>query len=266
MNASIRLCSCIPLIALAADLSFAPNLGLPGGDLAAQAPEHHIVAMVVDESSLEPLEGVLFQLDGANLTGVTDDEGRVVFDGIPTGNVTLRATLAGYGSVVEAVAVTAGEVSLLRYQLPRIDVLLSEILVRGRADADARGGHSEARLRVEAGTPLSVADVLVHGVPGLYMNRTGGLVGGGVSVRIRGPSSLVISNSPAVYLDGVRIDDHAGSLSGSRAFQILETMPARDVRQIRVLRGPAAAARYADSANGVILIETRRGEPNPDGR
>ena len=73
MNASIRLCSCIPLIALAADLSFAPNLGLPGGDLAAQAPEHHIVAMVVDESSLEPLEGVLFQLDGANLTGVTDD-------------------------------------------------------------------------------------------------------------------------------------------------------------------------------------------------
>ena len=71
------------------------------------------------------------------------------------------------------------------------------------------------------------------------------------------------SNAPAIYLDGVRIDDRSSALPGSRepqAFHTLELIPASEVKQIRVLRGPAASARYAGAANGVILIETRRGD------
>ena len=37
----------------------------------------------------------------------------------------------------------------------------------------------------------------------------------------------------------------------------LELIPAERVLRIRVLRGPAAAAEYADAASGVILVETR---------
>ena len=39
-------------------------------------------------------------------------------------------------------------------------------------------------------------------------------------------------------------------------------IPASEIKRIRALRGPAAAAQYGESANGVILIETRRGEAN----
>ena len=52
------------------------------------------------------------------------------------------------------------------------------------------------------------------------------------------------------------------SVLGSTGYDVLhtlETIPASQVRQIRILRGPAAAAQYSESANGVILIETRRG-------
>ena len=84
-------------------------------------------------------------------------------------------------------------------------------------------------------------------------------------MEIRGRGSFTGSNAPAIYLDGMRINDRAGGVlpgnPDAQNLHVLETIPASEVKQIRVLRGPAASARFADSVNGVILIELRKGEP-----
>ncbi|MEX2570759.1 MAG: hypothetical protein WD737_05590 [Gemmatimonadota bacterium] len=40
------------------------------------------------------------------------------------------------------------------------------------------------------------------------------------------------------------------------SLEVLDQIPASQVKRIQVLRGSSAAARHGDSANGGILIET----------
>lgn len=260
MNTGDRLRPASSLTVLGAIVATALGLGGPRRAVEAQVPGT-IVVTVADETSSEPLEGVRIEVVGENLTGVTDREGRVAFRGIPAGNATLRATLGGYGSMADAVTVPAYGVTLVRYRLPRIEVLLDQILVRVESDEGARSrGHSEARLHDHVGVPLTAADLLAQATTGIDFYRGG--FGNGASIRIRGVSSVVGSNAPTIYLDGMRINDYMGVSAWSTehdALHTLETIPASQVTRIRILRGPAASAQYAESANGVILIETRRG-------
>jgi hypothetical protein len=260
MKRSTFVRSCIPRIALGAGLAFAPPLLLPGGEAAAQATAT-IVVTLVDDTTLEPLEGAKIQLDGVERTAVTDARGRAFLSDVRLADITLRAEHTGYGSVVEVVEVSAAEVLFLQIRLLRIDAILSGILVVARARSDEQGSSQEhVPGGVDAGA--TAADLLARGVPGLVVNWGSGLMGAGASVDIRGRTSINASTIPAIYLDGVRIDARTGDLpgtAGTQGLHVLQTIPASEVKEIRVLRGPSAAARYEDSVNGVILIELRKG-------
>ena len=222
-----------------------------------------VLGTVLDATSLDPLEGARVEFLEQDVSAVTDAEGRFVFADVPVGDVTLRALSGGYGTVVESLPVTMLEVALIQFQLPRIEVLLDAILVRVGGKERSRG-HSEALVEGGTSASLTAADLVAHKVPGLVVTR--GASGAGARIRIRGVSSISGGNAPAIYLDGVRIVDRSSTLRGSGGplpFHALEQIPASEVRQIRVLRGPAASAQYAEASNGVILIETRRGAPNP---
>lgn len=74
---------------------------------------------------------------------------------------------------------------------------------------------------------------------------------GGLSVRIRGTSSLHGSNQPLYVIDGMPIQPgHDGSLHGINAY---------DIESIRVLKDVADTALYGvRGANGVVVITTKR--------
>ena len=222
-----------------------------------------IVVWAVDATSFERLVGARIRLDTGELTADTDEEGRVVFPRVPVGEVTLRVTHAGYGSVVEALSVTSTEETLLQVQLPRIEAILSEILVLADREREGRArGHSEARVEAEDSGPMTAADLLARQVPGLRVDQSSGVIGSGTRVRIRGTSSISGREAPHIYLDGLRISNDDAPLVGSREGQglyVLEMIPASEIKRIRVLRGPAAAAQYGESANGVILNRDPQG-------
>ena len=71
-------------------------------------------------------------------------------------------------------------------------------------------------------------------------------------VLLRGTGTIGLSGEPQVFLDGVRIGGFGP------AMEVLSQIPARDVRNIRVLRGPASAF-LQGSADGSIHVETRSG-------
>ena len=175
--------------------------------------------------------------------------------------MTLRVTHPGYGSIVETYEVTDAETTVIWFPLLSTRLALDEILVEARR-AEALGSSDfEERVSGAGSDAATAADLLALRVPGLRVDRTTGALGAGASVTIRGLSSIGGSNAPAIYLDGIRIDDRTSELRGSRepqAMHVLETVPASAVRQIRVLRGPAASAYFGDSSNGVIVIETVR--------
>ena len=208
----------------------------------------------------EPLTGVTIAVLDGDFQTVTDEDGEFFFPELPTGEVTLRAELSGYASVVERVRLTPAEVGILQLRLTPIMAALSELLVvvgrestpPGSADVVVLGGNDDSR---------TALDMLAEKIPGVSVSQ--GSVSSGAQIRIRGSSSLFLSNAPAIYLDGIRITAREEGLDtrASAGLHALELIPASRVKRIRVLRGPSASGLYGDAAHGVILVETHQGGP-----
>lgn len=223
----------------------------------AQRQPASIVGTVLDAITLTPLPGSVVSVVDLGREVRSDADGNFILSGIPGGSVTLRAALQGYSASLDQVELSEGEIGFVQVQLLPFSTVLNEVLVMtGRAKAS-----SEAQVSSQGReTATSAADLLDRHVPGLNMGRTGG-VGTGTRMTIRGVSSFTLSTLPAIYLDGVRISHHDGKIPNTNSeLAVLDDLPASQVKRIRVLKGPSAAAQFADSANGIILIETYGGQ------
>ncbi len=77
--------------------------------------------------------------------------------------------------------------------------------------------------------------------------------GGGISVQIRGRSSLTLSNEPLFVVDGVPITPGPNGT--------LSWLNPHDVASIEVLKDAASTAMYGvRGGNGVIVIKTKRSD------
>ena len=98
------------------------------------------------------------------------------------------------------------------------------------------------------GVVTSATDMIAGQVAGLVVTKAGGDPTTGATMRLRGTTSLKGGNGPLVVIDGV---------PGSS----LNLVSPEDIASISVLKDASAAAIYgARSANGVIIITTKKGE------
>ena len=90
-----------------------------------------------------------------------------------------------------------------------------------------------------------------------------GAPGGGVSVRIRGNSSVSRGNSPLYVVDGVPLTN-TGNLSQTSSegtTNALADINPNDIESIEVLKDASAASIYGvRGGNGVVIITTKRGQ------
>jgi hypothetical protein len=219
-----------------------------------------LMGIVLEEGSDQPLPGATLMILETQRSVVTDENGEFSFAGVTPGEVVLRAGLDGYASVVESLEIASNEVGFVRLRIPPLFAALDEIFVIAE-QSSGRAGYQEASVQNDDGNLGTAADLLEGKVLGMDLRRNTGTAGGGARVQLRGPSSMFLSNEPAIYVDGIRISSRIGNLDSrnSAGLHALEMIPASIVERIRVLRGPAAGAQYPDANNGVILIETRRG-------
>ena len=82
----------------------------------------------------------------------------------------------------------------------------------------------------------------------------------GASMYIRGINSINASSQPMVIVDGVELDMQRdrGSLHQGDIFNMLSTISPEDIDKVTILKN-ATALYGARGANGVILIQTKRG-------
>ena len=219
------------------------------------------IGVVVDEADLEPVEGALVALHDFTRRARTDEQGRFELVDVPAGDVVIRIEEDAFISLVETLDVTPMEATLVQFRLHRIGAMLDQIVRKPDPRArENRRGHSESEISgSEAGVQgfQTAADLLLRSMPGLTANRANGQSGAGLRIRLRGAKSLYTSDQPSIYLDGIRID--AGG--PGQAIRALDQIPATSVKRIRILRGPASASRYPNSASGVILVETSVPKP-----
>ena len=110
---------------------------------------------------------------------------------------------------------------------------------------------------------LSVDGALQGRVAGAQVMRNSGNPAGGVSVRLRGASTVAGSSDPLYIIDGVFVNNNSTSLidlGGYQQNRLVDIDP-QDIERIEILKGSAAAAIYGSRAsNGVVQIFTKRGQ------
>ena len=115
----------------------------------------------------------------------------------------------------------------------------------------------------DAKANVSIGEALQGHIAGAKINRNSGDPSGGMSITLRGASSLTGSTDPLIIIDGVMINNSSASLvnlGGNTQNRLVDINP-DDIERVEILKGAAAAAIYGSLAsNGVVQFFTKRGK------
>ena len=215
----------------------------------------------------QPLQQARVLLVGTALSAITNQDGRYALRNVPTGPVTVRVLRVGYREQKKATTVGANAVVGMDFVLEHSVVQLEEIVSTATGSRPREElGNSVATISAtkvtENSAVSSLQDVLSARVPGVSV-QGGQQTGSGGRVRIRGNSSLNLSNDPIYIIDGIRMTSNANSSNlftgGSQPVRVNDLNP-EEIENIEIVKGPSAATLYGtDAANGVIVVTTKRG-------
>ena len=230
-----------------------------------------IRGQVTQAGGLRPLSDVQVHVPGTGRGVLTDAEGSYLIPNVPVGEQVVRAELIGFGSAEQTVTVTAGQTVTLDIELSAAAIGLDEVVVTGTAGGQQRRALGNTVSTVRGSESVDRAIVpnvqsLINGRAANVVIQPGtGMVGSGSRVRIRGASSISLSNEPLLYVDGVRVDNAVGvgptvQAFGSGVISRMNDFNPEDIESIEIIKGPAAATLYGtEASNGVIQIITKRG-------
>jgi len=218
MSFSSRLATALGVAATVAALAARPAAAQQTGTVSGD---------VTASGSNEPLSGVAVTVTGTNLSVVTNAQGHYVLRGVPARAVTVRALRIGYVEQTRSVTVAAGGTATADFRLSVSAVQLAPVVSTATGEArrvtvgNAIGEVNAARVTEER--PIAnISDLLTARVPGVQV-LPGNSTGAGGRVRIRGTSSLSLSNDPIYVIDGIRMN----SATNSSAIGVGGTTPSR---------------------------------------
>jgi len=235
--------------------------------LHAQVTTGTVRGRVLDANTQEPLAGAIVTMAKAvGRSARTIADGSYTITGVAAGVDTVRVRLVGYGPAFKAVTVMAGGEVTADFTMSSQAIGLSEIVVTGYGEQRA-GDITGAVTQVNAddfntGRNVSPGQLIQSKVAGVQVVDNNE-PGGGLSVRVRGTTSVNASSEPLYIVDGMQLGTGAGGgLSAGR--DPLNSINPDDIESITVLRDASSAAIYgANAANGVIIIQTRTGHRGP---
>src|SRR5512134_1576906 len=235
--------------------------------LYAQGPGGVIRGRVMDGATQQPLSGVTVTFGRRGALSLPD--GRYTIAGVPASTDTLRARLLGYSPAVQVVTVGAGDTITADLALTAQAISLSEVVVVGYGEQTA-GNITGAVTQLSSAefntgrviSPEQLIQSKVAGVQVVDNNEPGG----GLTIRIRGATSVNASSDPLYVVDGMPVGIASGAGGGlSAGRNPLNFLNPNDIETITVLRDASAAAIYgANAANGVVLIQTKAGRGRPE--
>jgi len=229
-----------------------------------------IAGKVVDAKSGDGLPGASVLVQGLDMGAATNLEGEFTIANVPAGTRSVIARFIGYKSVVKVVTVTGGGIAELNFNLSETALQLDEIVVTGAGVASEKRklGNTVATVNSSQleNAPISTLSEVMQGrEAGVSVLPSGGLVGEGARIRIRGSSSLSQSLEPVIYIDGVRVDNSGGfagvGAGGGGVPSRLDDINPNSIERVEILKGAAAATLYGTQAsNGIIQIFTKQGQ------
>ena len=236
------------------------------------------VSGTITDASGNPVPGASIKLRNSNLGTSSDANGKFSLT-VPGSGGTLEISAISFKS--QSVQVSASNASL-SIQLSEDVGKLDEVIVTGLATSVKRRNLANAVATISSkelsGTaPAQTFDAALNGkITGAYINANSGAPGGGISVKLRGVTSIFGNTQPLFVVDGVFIDNtatsagltfvtgavrNAATSNQDNPSSRIADLRAEDIENIEILKGASAAAIYGSkAAAGVVLITTKRGK------
>jgi outer membrane receptor protein involved in Fe transport len=255
--------------------SFVISLALAALPLvAARAQVAQITGRITESGTGRPLQGARVTIVETGVGAISNHEGRYELRrGTLDRDLTLRVILLGYSPVARKIPASSASGVIDIEMAPRV-LSLDEVVVTGTAGPTRvrEVGHSIARIEPSRiSEPIvSIDNMLAGKVPGMSVLQSSGLAASGSQIRLRGNTSVALSNQPLVYVDGVRIRSDGYPRNAPQSGNVLRgandvpsplnDIDPSDVERVEIVRGPAATTLYGtEAAAGVIQIFTKRG-------
>ncbi|RFS26967.1 TonB-dependent receptor [Chitinophaga silvatica] len=221
---------------------------LASGLLQAYAQKQLTKGKVTDETG-QPLPGATVRLKGST-TISTSTDGKGEFQ-ISTGDQSSAVLIISYIGYLqkEVTATQGGSVSV---QLQSDSKSLQDVVVVGygvQKKRDVTGATSSIKAVDIAKRPLTRVEQALQGTTsGVTVQSNSGQPGRGLSIRVRGTSSISGGNEPLYVIDGY--------IGGN-----IESVSMADIESMEVLKDASATAIYGSrGSNGVVLITTKSGK------
>jgi len=212
------------------------------------AQQKVISGIVRDSKNDEPLIGVSVIVKGTATGVMTDIDGKYTIQALV--NQTLAFSFIGMDTY--EVKVTANTPLGLNVKLESNEVIMDDVVVVGYGVTkrrDLAGAISSLKPDdIEAGVISNMSQLLKGRAAGVQVRQNSLEPGGGVSIRVRGASSVSAENEPLYVVDGFQTDN-------------MTLINPDDIESIEILKDASTTAIYgARGANGVILITTKQGK------
>lgn len=235
-------------------------------DRAENAPDS-VEGTVTDENG--PIIGVTVSVKGKPATAATDEQGHF--------NINANA-----GDILVFSAVGYQEYEEALHDRRKIDVSLSvesKTIESVQVVAVGYGTMERATLassvssigadEIENEVLPSIPQAIQGKAGGVQVSQKSGSPGGGLSIRVRGTTSINASSDPLYVVDGIPVNSTTNFTGGSdfnfgggtQGINVLSSLNPSDVQSIEILKDAASSSIYgARAANGVVLITTKKGD------
>jgi hypothetical protein len=204
-----------------------------------------IVGVVTEGTHNAPLPNVSVGAVGGTIGARTGPDGRYAINGVAPGRYVIRAQTIGYAPH-RHVQVAAGQTVTLNFSLARSPTSLQQVVVVGygtQRRTDVTGSVTSVTPNVERQPVTSVEQTLQGTAPGVQVTQASAAPGGGMSIRIRGGSSVNGSNEPLYVVDGFPIENDAAPRAPATAAAAAPRRPTRSPRSTRTTSSRSRSSR-----------------------
>ncbi|NQD69283.1 SusC/RagA family TonB-linked outer membrane protein [Sphingobacterium shayense] len=215
-----------------------------------------------------PLSEVTVTVEGTNVSTSTDQSGK--FQLAADANSTLTFSSVGYKTVSQKVGDRANVQVVLAAEnntLESVQVVAVGYGTMERATLPTAVSSIGANQIQDEVLP-SITQAIQGKAGGVQVTQKSGSPGGGISIRVRGTTSINASSDPLYVVDGIPVNSTTNFTGGStfdfgggtQGINVLSSINPSDVQSVEILKDAASSSIYGSrAANGVVLITTKKG-------
>jgi TonB-linked SusC/RagA family outer membrane protein len=241
--------------------------------------QQQIIKGKITDVGGNPLNGVTVGIGSTNTKVVSTADGAYLISvALQKGQYELIFSFVGYKVQKHFFLISDLSTFVIDAVLQEDQFGLDEVVVTGTSAGTTKKQLGSYIATVKAsdlskGAASNAFQALQGKTPGAVITQNNGDPAGGLSVRLRGVSSINSSSEPLYIVDGVIVSNNTTRVTNTQPFydgarlngvmgqsRMVDINP-DDIEKIEVLNGAAAAAIYGSRANsGVIQIFTKRGK------